>query len=520
MKIVTAEEMRQIDRACIERGTPAGVLMENAGKAVAEAAQGYLGTLEDENILCLVGGGNNGGDSLVAARYLHEWGAAVSICLCWRRAAEDNNLKLAREGGITCIDAAADGSLEHVMPLLPDATCVIDGLLGTGNTRPLDALFKQVLEAVRSEQDKRLLTVIAIDMPSGMEADTGACDPACPEADMTVTLAFPKPGLFGMPGAARAGRLVVADIGIPAELAENIPTEMMTDDWAGDTLPRRPADANKGTFGKLLVAAGSVNYTGAAYLACAGALRSGTGLVTLATAASLQPTIAAMQAEVTHLPLPESPTGHIAPAAVDIIKNETGKYTALLAGCGLGQEPGTVDFIHNLLQTRVQLPLILDADALNGISGLTGWWEKLPDCVLTPHPGEMSRLCGLSTEEIQTNRLETARKYAGEWNKTIVLKGAYTVIAAPDGRCRISPFANAALASGGTGDVLAGIIGGLTAQGLPLFEAASLGVYLHGAVAAGISSEYGDTGLLASDLLPELPAMIHELKTGTGSEES
>ncbi|MCJ7605816.1 MAG: NAD(P)H-hydrate dehydratase [Dehalococcoidales bacterium] len=520
MKIVTAEEMRQIDRACIEGGTPASVLMENAGKAVAEATRGYLGALEEENILCLIGGGNNGGDGLVAARYLHEWGATVNACLCWRRSTDDENLRLARESGITCTDAAADGSLEHVLPLLSDATCIIDGLLGTGNARPLDALFKQVLEAVRAEQEKRPVTVIAIDMPSGMDADTGACDPACPEADLTVTLAFAKPGLFGMPGAARVGRLVVADIGIPEELADTIRTELMTDDWAAETLPQRPIDANKGTFGKLLAVAGSVNYTGAAYLACAGALRSGTGLVTLATAASLQPVIAAMQAEVTHLPLPESPPGHIAADAVDIIKNEAGKYTALLAGCGLGQDPGTVDFVRGLAASGLKMPLVLDADALNGIAGVPDWWKTLPDCILTPHPGELSRLCGLSIEEIQANRLETARKYAGEWLKIIVLKGAYTIVAGADGRCRISPFANAALASGGTGDVLAGIIGGLAAQGLPLFEAASLGVYLHGATAARLSSEYGDTGLLASDLLPELPVTIHDLKNDTGPEES
>ncbi len=520
MKIVTAAEMKKIDQVCVDRGIPVSILMENAGKAVAEAVRGYLGDIEDASILCLIGGGNNGGDGLVAARYLHEWGAEVNVALCWHRAAADANLKLVRERGIPTVDAAADGSLEHVLPFLSRTTCVIDGLLGTGNSRPLDYLYKQVLEAVIAERDGRDLAVIAIDMPSGMDADTGACDVACPAVDLTVTLGFPKPGLFGIPGAAHAGELMVADIGIPEDLAEASTLELMTDDWAAELLPARPIDANKGTFGKLLVVAGSVNYTGAAILVSAGALRSGAGLVTLATAASLHPVIAGALPEVTHLPLAEGEPGHVGVDAATEVGSARGTYDAVVAGCGLGQDPGTVKFIRTVARQKTTLPLVLDADALNALSGQKTWWRGLPDCVLTPHPGEMARLSDLTVAQIQADRLTAARTGAAKWRKTVVLKGAHTVIAAADGRAMVSPFATAALATAGTGDVLAGIIGGLLAQRLPAFEAACLGVYLHGATAARLASENGDTGMLASDLLPELPLTIHDLRTAgeTGDE--
>ncbi len=520
MKIVTAAEMKRIDQACVDRGIPVSTLMENAGRAVAEAVRGYLGDLEDASILCLIGGGNNGGDGLVAARYLHEWGAEVNVALCWHRAAEDANFKLVRERGIPTVDAAADGSLEHVLPLLSRATCVLDGLLGTGNSRPLDYLYKQVLEAVIAERDGRDLMVVAIDMPSGMDADTGACDAACPTVDLTVTLGFPKPGLFGMPGAARAGELMIADIGIPDDLVEGSTLELMTDDWAAETLPVRPVDANKGTFGKLLVVAGSVNYTGAALLSCAGALRSGAGLVTLATAASLHPIIAGALPEVTHLPLPEGEPGHIGAAAAASIGTARSTYDAVLAGCGLGQDPGTVKFVRTVARQKSALPLVLDADALNALAGLKTWWASLPDCILTPHPGEMARLSGLTAEKVQADRLAAARTHAEKWGKTVVLKGAHTVVAAADGRAMISPFATAALATAGTGDVLAGVIGGLLVQGVTAFEAACLGVYVHGATAARLASVNGDTGMLASDLLPELPVTIHDLKFSGDVEEA
>jgi hydroxyethylthiazole kinase-like uncharacterized protein yjeF len=521
MKIVTAEQMRQIDRECIEKGTPASTLMENAGKAVAEETRSGLGTMNKQHILCLVGAGNNGGDGLVAARYLHEWGAGVIVYLCSPRDADDVNLKLAREHGIACIEAAKDKNLKEFDNALGTATCIIDALLGTGKMRPLEGVFRQVLQKVNAARENRKLTIVAVDLPSGMDADTGATDPACPQADITVTLALPKPGHFKFPGAEKVGKLKIADIGIPESLADSITTELLTGDWARAALPARPLDANKGTFGRALVVAGSINYIGSAYLACSGAMRVGAGLVTLATANSLQPILAAKLTEATFLPLPESQPGIISAEAADIIKQECGRYDVLLMGCGLGQNPATMEFVAALLAEKELPPLVLDADALNILAKQPQWWRQLTgDAVLTPHPGEMSRLCGLSIAEIQSDRPGTAMKFAAEWNKTILLKGAFNVIASPEGYCRVSPFANPGLATAGTGDVLAGIIAGTAAQGLGLYDAASLGTYVGCEAGEMVRNVLGDAGMIASDLLSALPMAIKQLKNKTPAGES
>jgi hydroxyethylthiazole kinase-like uncharacterized protein yjeF len=514
IKIVTAEQMREIDKECVRLGTSVGLLMENAGRAVAEETRDYLGNIEKQRVVCLIGAGNNGGDGLVAARYLHEWGAKVTIYLCSARPADDPNLHLAKEVGITCIDAAEDKGFKKFDALLASTTGVIDALLGTGKIRPLEGIFQTTLEKVNAAKMAHRLRIIAVDLPSGMDADTGAVDPACPAADVTVTLAFTKTGLFNFPGAARAGKIKIVDIGIAASLADSVNTELLTGAWAGGLLPARPLNANKGTFGKALVIAGSINYIGAAYLACSGAMRVGTGLVTLATTGTVQPIVASKLAEATYLPLPETKRGIVSVEAADIIRRECAQYNALLVGCGIAQDPSSAEFIVSLLFKPGLPPLVLDADALNILAGIPDWWQKIPDnTLLTPHPGEFSRLSGLSIEKVQSDRLTAARKFAAAWRKTVVLKGAFTVIAAPDGHCRVSPFANPGLASAGTGDVLAGIITGLAAQGLNLFDAASLGVSLHGAAGEKIRNEIGDTGMLASDLLPALPAVIKQLKT-------
>jgi ADP-dependent NAD(P)H-hydrate dehydratase / NAD(P)H-hydrate epimerase len=515
MKIVTAGQMQEIDAECIRRGTPVNVLMENAGRAVAGEIRACLGALENQQVLCLVGAGNNGGDGLVAARYLHEWGAKVSVYLCAERAADDENLFLLQERGVACIEAASDKGLKKFDKLLGSATCVVDALLGTGKIHPLEGVYKEVLERAGRARQERQIIIVAVDLPSGLDADTGAVDPACPFADLTVTLAFPKAGLFSFPGAERVGRLKIVDIGIAESLADSVQTELMTDGWAAACLPPRPIGANKGTFGRVLVGAGSINYIGAAYLACSGALRVGAGLVTLATAAGLQPVLAAKLTEATYLPLPESRPGIASVEGAGVIYRQSGQYNTLLLGCGLGQNAATVEFASSLLLKPGLPGLVLDADALNILARLPNWWQSLAgDAVLTPHPGEMSRLSGLTIDQVQSDRPGAARRFAAAWQKTVVLKGAFTVIAAADGRCRVSPFANPGLASAGTGDVLSGCIAGLAAQGLPLFEAACLGVYLHGLAGEMVRATLGDAGMLASDLLPVLPLAIKNLKTG------
>jgi hydroxyethylthiazole kinase-like uncharacterized protein yjeF len=513
MKIVTAAQMRKIDQECIRRGTPASTLMENAGRAVAEATRDYLGEIKKQSILCLIGGGNNGGDGLVAARYLKEWGAKASVYLCSERPADDANLKLVKEKGITFTEAKADKNLKKFDSLLNKATCVIDALLGTGKMRPMEGVFKQALEKVNKAKEKRNLSVIAVDVPSGMDADTGAIDPACPTADLTVTMALPKVGLYKFPGAERAGKIIIADIGMPEKLADKINLELLTNEWAAATLPKRPLNANKGTFGRVLINAGSINYIGAASLACGGALRVGAGLVTLATLGSLQSIIASKITEVTYLPLPESKPGTISIEAADTIYKQCPQYNVLLIGCGLGQNRATVEFLSSLFLKKGLPPLVIDADGLNILARIPNWQQQIPDnTILTPHPGEMARLTGLTIDKIQSDRTGTAIKFAEKWRKTVVLKGAFTVIASADEKYRVSPFANPGLASGGTGDVLAGIIAGLAGQGLKPYDAASLGVFLHGAAGDKVRNEMGDAGMIASDLLPALPLTIKQLK--------
>ena len=516
MKILTASQMSKAEEECAGIGISTSQLMENAAKAVAEEVKHILDDIDQQRILVLVGPGNNGGDGLVAARYLHDWGAEISVFLLNERAPDDPNLKLILKSGVTCVSIAKDADLNKFDELLASADAVIDAIFGTGRSRPLQGVFKQVLDKVSLvKMERQELHIFALDMPSGLDSDTGEADSACIYADDTITLGFAKPGLFNSPGAGKAGRITVVDIGIPEHLAEQAREELLGDGWARAVLPRRPIEANKGDFGRVLVVAGSINYIGAAYLACEGAMRVGAGLVTLAVTSSLQPILASKLTEVTYLPLPESRHGVVSPDAVKVIYQELDRYHVLLLGCGLGQSESVIKFINAILlgSRRGLPPLVLDADALNALARIPQWWKRLDtNAILTPHPGEMSRLAGTSIDKIQSNRADIATALADEWHKTIVLKGAYTVIAAPGEQPRISPFASPGLASAGTGDVLAGAIAGLVAQGLSLGDAAACGVYLHGKAGEVVESELGDAGMMATDLLPALPLVIKQIK--------
>jgi NAD(P)H-hydrate epimerase len=517
MKVVTAEQMREIDRRAAGVGLTTEILMENAGRAVAEEIKKLVGSVVGKRVLVIVGPGNNGGDGLVAGRHLADSGAEVNIYLCAQRPEGDKNLTLVQQRGITTVQADQDRDFAGFENSLGSSDVVVDAIFGTGRSRALDGVFKEVLSRVTAAKKKApKLLAIAVDMPSGLDADTGAVDPGCPHVNATIALGYPKPGLFNFPGAERAGRVIIADIGLPSNMGENIHTELITEDWVKSVLPVRPAGANKGSFGKVLVVAGSINYIGAAYLACMGAARVGAGLVTLSTASSLQPILAAKMDEVTYVPLPESAAGIISPKAASVLKRWLPGYEVLLMGCGLGQKAAVAEFVKAVLfnlKKGSSPVLVLDADALNTLAQTPDWWQKLSqDAILTPHPGEMARLAGVSVEEVQRQRLDIARKSAVEWRKVVVLKGAYSVVAASDGRARISQVANPGLASAGTGDVLAGVIAGLVAQGLSLFDAAACGVYLHAQAGEMVRRELGEAGMLAGDLLPALPKVIMRLK--------
>jgi NAD(P)H-hydrate epimerase len=516
MRLVTVAEMQEAEK---RSGVPVPQLMENAGLAVAQEAWLLLGELAERRIVVLAGPGNNGGDGLVAARHLREWGAEVSVYLLTPRDKKDAvfaPLLKAKTAVATAEEDAKDG-YKRLEELLAGADLVIDALLGTGRGRPIEGALAEVLDRLRAARGRPLAPrLLAVDLPSGLDADTGAADPHCVPADATVALGWSKVGLHVMPGSQLAGRVETVDIGIPKELESDGWTELMTARWARPALPERPPWANKGTFGKALVVAGSPRYVGAAYLACMGGLRVGAGLVTLACARSLYPVFASKLTEATFEPLPDEEGYLSAEAAHSVGQALAQGYDALLVGPGLGQEGYVRAFMRSLLpllKADALRGVVIDADGLNNLAKLESWWKELAaPAVITPHPGELSRLAGLPVEEIQSDRLAVARGYAGEWGVVVVLKGANTVVAAPDGRARLSPFANPGLASGGTGDVLAGAIAGLIAQGLDPYEAAGLGVYLHGLAGERVRAELGDAGMVASDLLPALPRAIKELR--------
>jgi hydroxyethylthiazole kinase-like uncharacterized protein yjeF len=516
MKIVSVSQMQQAERECAKFGISLDMLMENAGKAFAVEARNILGDTKKQQILVLVGPGNNGGDGLVAARYFHDWGARVMVYLCGKRAENDPNLELVQKREMLCTEAANDANLSQLKMWLKEATAVVDAVFGTGKSRAISGVIAQVLNcAIEVKKQGASWPLIALDLPSGLNADTGEVDPSTPYADNTITLGFPKIGLFNLPGAEKAGKITTVDIGIPGQLTDYVKTELLTASLISSLIPERPPVSHKGTYGKVMAFTGSLNYIGAAYLACTGAIRVGAGLTTLAIAQSLQPILAAKLTEVTYLPLPESAPGILAQGSGELLRRQLTQYDILLMGCGIGQSQSAMNLVETLLlNPGMGLPaVVLDADGINILSQLSNWPKQFPgEAIFTPHAGEMARLLGKSVEEIQSDRIETSREAAVKWHKTVVLKGAYTVIAAADGRVRVSPFANAGLASAGTGDVLAGAVAGMAAQGLSLFDAATCGVYLHGLAGEMVKAEMGDAGMLASDLLPVLPRAIRQLK--------
>ncbi len=543
MKIVSVEEMRALEAQSEAAGVPTAELMLRAGLAVAREVRRALGGAAGRRVLVLVGPGNNGGDGLVAARHLASWGAKIDGYLLAPRREDDPELIAALESGIRLQrsieegDAArrnsrdggagggdpAGGGLEHD---LRNADLVLDAVLGTGRSRPLGGLVKEAFDLVRRAKARRpALRTIALDIPSGLDADSGAVDPSVFPADQTLTLGFPKQGLYRGPAVTAAGQVTVLDIGIPAGYARDIVLELITRDTVQGLLPERPVDANKGTFGRVLVIAGSGNFIGAAILACRGAHRSGAGLVTLAAPAPLVTAVAGSLVETTYLPLPATQTGAIATMGAALVRDRVADYDAVAIGCGLGQEEETKAFVASVLfgggqapALRENLPVVLDADALNILAKTDRWWSRLRvQAVLTPHPGEMARLLRSTTKEVQRDRIAAARGAASTWGQTVVLKGAYTVIAAQGGLARVSPFAVPALASAGTGDVLTGVVAGLMAQGLEPYEAATVGVFLHGRAGQRFTQLHGDTGLVATDLLAHLPDMIREIRGPRGA---
>ena len=517
MKLVTVEEMRAMERAAIEAGSSEAQLMEEAGLSSAQEAWMLLGTLEGREIVVLAGPGNNGGDGLVAARHLHDWGAEVAV-LAPRGRPDDQNLQ-----ELTLREVAVTQGEEAVaaLPRMAQADLVVDALLGVGKGRPITA-DEPIGEALVALADARGRSqppkVLAIDLPTGLDADGGGVDPLTVAADVTVTFGLPKVGMYQAMGSGVVGRVQVVDIGIPAEAMEAASLELITSRWTRESMPARPEDANKGTFGKVLVVGGCSRYRGAPALAATAAYRAGAGLVTIACPEPVIPSIAPAAAEATWLPQEAAEDGGLAGEAAVALRREWAGFDAGVVGPGLGHTGETQALVWALLPDAgedLAGRVVIDADALNVLATLEDGAARTPaGAVLTPHPGEMARLLGSSVADVQANRVGAAREAAARYGCTVVLKGAHTAVADAEGRARISPFANPLLATAGSGDVLAGMIAAYLGQGLGAFEAASLGVYLHAAVGEALRTEYGDGGLLAGEIASRLPKVVRELGEG------
>ncbi len=508
MKCLYAEEMRRADQAAIDMGISAIVLMENAGRAVFEQIRKRWSRGSIERIIMLAGKGNNGGDGFVVARHLWNSGYDVSVYLLGRTSdVRDHaltNLNVLINMGVPISMILDESDLEVLKKEIASrrSYLCVDAIFGTGLTKEVQGIYRQVIECMNDST----MPVVAIDIPSGLDADTGFPLGIAVRATLTVTFAYPKVGCVLASGMQYVGELVVADISIPKAIEQDMWKVSLLDVSILEHVPVRPPEAHKGDFGRVAIFAGSPGFTGAACLASQAALRTGAGLVTLGIPSDLNPIMEVKLTEVMTWPLGERGCQIFHPAMIEEALRLTERSDALIMGPGIGTSPETTEFVLAIIG-GCTCPLVLDADALNILSQL-GVRLTVP-AVMTPHPGEMSRLLGTSIGEIERDRIGTARQCATEYNAVVVLKGFRTVIASPEGDIAINPTGSNSMASGGMGDILAGILGTFLAQGLPPLDTACLGVYLHGLASDRVAKTKA-RGQIASDLLEEIPHLIRE----------
>ncbi|MEN3338614.1 MAG: ADP-dependent NAD(P)H-hydrate dehydratase / NAD(P)H-hydrate epimerase [Acidobacteriota bacterium] len=514
MRVLNTQQMREADRRTIEEiGIPSIVLMENAGRQAVAAMEAAFEDLADSHVGVLCGRGNNGGDGFVVARTLIQRGVETSVFLLGSvadvRGDARTNLEVLGRIGLTVVEITNAQEWELHFSEISQCELLVDAILGTGFNGQLSGL----LETVVADVNGLGVPVVAIDLPTGVSADTHEVAGEAIDASMTVTLAAPKIPLILPPADAHGGDLVIADIGIPLPILDDIEgphIEILTREDMRDLVPARTSDSHKGDFGRVLVVAGSFGRSGAAHLAGLGALRSGAGLVTIATPRSCVPMIAAMAPEYMTEPLEETAAGMIDYAALDRVLDIQADVIAI--GPGLGRSPGTAAFVHGLLE-RAGVPLVLDADALNAFAGepdrLVG--RDGVDVIITPHPGEMARLLNISVDAVQHDRLRHATEFAAAHRLHVVLKGHRTVIAGPDNRAFINLTGNSGMATGGTGDLLTGMIAAWFAQLLDAEAACRLAVYLHGSAGDLAEADEGEVALIAGDVASRLGDALMEL---------
>src|SRR5437762_2986927 len=513
MRVLNAAQMREADRRTIDEiGIPSLVLMENAGRQVVAAIESVHGELLERRVAVLCGRGNNGGDGFVVARTLVQRGVEVAVFLLGRvadvRGDARTNLEILGRLGLTIVEVSDSQAWELHGPEVTGSTLIVDAIFGTGLNAPVSGLIQSVIADINASA----VPVVAIDLPSGLSADS--CEPIGDsiEAGLTVTVGAPKLPLVLPPAEARAGDIIIADIGIPADVLDGVDgprVELLTRGSMRELIVPRVPDSHKGDYGRVLVVAGSRGKSGAAHLAAVGALRSGAGLVTVATPGSCQAVVAAMGPEYMTEALGERDEG-LDPDGVERVLELARDVIAI--GPGLGQAPATREFIKRLVD-RATMPLVIDADGLNAFGSdpdrLAG--REGREVIITPHPGEMARLLGMSTDEVQASRLEVARNFAVAHHLYVVLKGHRTLIATPDEKIFINPTGNPGMATGGTGDVLTGMVAAWLAQLLDAEAACKIAVYLHGVAGDLAEADEGEVAMTSADLTGHIGDAILEL---------
>jgi NAD(P)H-hydrate epimerase len=517
MRLVKAAEMQELDKMTTQdMGIPGVVLMENAARSASRIFLEHFSCPGASRVAIFCGRGNNGGDGYVMARYLQKRGLKITVVVLSEigKISGDarTNLEIISRMGLELLEVPNEEEWKKRRGVVSESDFIIDGILGTGLNSPVRGFYRQVIEEI----NRSGRPVMAVDIPSGLNADNGQVMGAAVKADLTVTFGFPKMGQLVYPGASLVGRLARVDIGIPGAVEERIPAQAHVTEPRDfrDLFNSEKEDIHKGSRGHLLILAGSTGKTGAAALASMGALRAGAGLVTLGIPKSLNGIMEAKLTEAMTVPLPETAEGGLALAAEDEIKSLMDGKSALAIGAGLSTAEETVALVRRIVRD-CPLPMVIDADGLNALDGDLGALEPYRrKRILTPHPGEMGRLTGVTTPNVQKDRIGTALGFVQQYGCYLVLKGARTLVAGPEDGLYVNPTGNRGLSSGGTGDVLTGLIGGYLARGWPMIKSALCGIYMHGLAADFLSEEMGTSGILAGDLLTVLPELTASLSRG------
>lgn len=510
MKLVKPDEMREIDKRAIEEvGIPSIVLMENAGRGAVDEMEKEFGSVASKKMVVVCGKGNNGGDGFVIARWLIKRKAGVTVFLIGKEKDISGdariNLEILLKMDTEIKEIISKDGLSLLSKSLNNADIVVDAIFGTGFKGEIKGLTAHIVDLINESS----IPVVSVDVPSGLNAECGSVENVCVKATLTCTMCLPKRGLYLYPGKMYRGKLQVIDIGTPHSLFNNVAVELTDISLASAILPQRPPYGHKGTFGKVLVLAGSPGLTGAATLVSLSALKSGAGLVYLGVPHSLNNILEAKATEVVTIPLPETSAHTLSNSAMGTLNTYIEGIDVIAIGPGVGVHTDTRKLMLEIMET-VNLPVIIDADGINNLDR-SDFGNNHSPLVLTPHPGELSRLIGESIDYIDKNRIDVAINLAREWNVVLVLKGAPTVIASPDGRCYLNTTGNSALATAGSGDVLTGVIAGLYAQKTDLLQSAVLGVYIHGLSGDLAAEEKTEYGVIAGDVMENIPEAIKRI---------